>query len=79
MGIPVEFKDGIQGEVPATVLDRLIDLNLIAGFRRQGGWVELSSGRIRCRPPMISLPERRLSMQQIPDPVASLQEKEKHP
>ena len=78
MSIPVEFKDGMQGEVPAPVLDRLIELNLIARFRRQAGWVDLKSDRVRRRPPVISLPERRIVMQQIPDPVANLQNNESY-
>ena len=63
MSIPVEFKDGMQGEVPETVLDRLIELNLIARFKRQSGWTELGRDPIRSRPPVISLPERRSSLQ----------------
>lgn len=59
MGIQVEFKDGMQGEVPETVLDRLIEMNLIARFRRQSGWAEIGRDPIRRRSPVISLPERR--------------------
>ncbi len=65
MGIQVEFKDGMQGEVPATVLDRLIEMNLIAKFRRQTGWAVLGLDPIRKRTPVISLPERRLSMREL--------------
>ena len=65
MGIRVEFKDGMQGEVPATVLDRLIELNLIARFERQSGWAELGRDPIRRRSPVISLPERRATMQAL--------------
>ncbi len=65
MGIQVEFKDGMQGEVPATVLDRLIEMNLIAKFRRQSGWAVLGRDPVRNRAPMISLPERRSSMQEL--------------
>jgi len=63
MGIRVEFKDGMQGEVPETVLDELIELNLIARFERQSGWAVLGRDPVRRRSPVISLPERRTSMQ----------------
>ena len=63
MGIRVEFKDGMQGEVPETVLDKLIELDLIARFERRSGWAELGRDPVRRRPPVISLPERRSSMQ----------------
>lgn len=65
MGIQVEFKDGMQGEVPAVVLDRLIELNLIVRFKRETGWAELGRDPIRRRSPMISLPERRMAMQAL--------------
>ncbi len=65
MGIQVEFKDGMQGEVPATVLDRLIEMNLIAKFKRQSGWAVLGQDPIRKRAPVISLPERRSAMQNL--------------
>lgn len=66
MNILVEFKDGMQGEVPDTVLDRLLELNLIARFKRQNGWAELGCDPLRRnRPPVISLPERRASMQKL--------------
>lgn len=73
MGVIVEFKDGMQGEVPETVLDRLIELNLIARFKRQAGWAELGRDQIRLnRPPVISLPERRSSMQALYDSNSAL-------
>ena len=65
MGIRVEFKDGMQGEVPEVVLSRLIELNLIAKFERNSGWVELGRDPVRQRPPVISLPERRTDMQAL--------------
>ncbi len=65
MGIQVEFRDGMQGEVPEAVLDRLIEMNLIARFRRSSGWAELGRDPVRRRPPAVSLPERRASMQTL--------------
>jgi len=65
MGIRIEFKDGMQGEVPETVLDRLIEMDLIAKFERQSGWAELGRDPIRRRAPVISLPERRSVMQAL--------------
>ena len=65
MGIRVEFKDGMQGEVPEVVLDRLIDMELIAKFERQSGWAELGRDPVRRRAPVISLPERRSDMQAL--------------
>lgn len=65
MGILIEFKDGTQGEVPETVLDRLIEFNLIARFKRQSGWAELGRDPIRRRPPVISLPERRAAIRKL--------------
>lgn len=65
MGIRIEFKDGIQGEVPETVLDRLLEMGLIAKFKRQSGWAELGRDPIRQRAPVISLPERRSDMQAL--------------
>ncbi|PLY01063.1 MAG: hypothetical protein C0623_05820 [Desulfuromonas sp.] len=63
MGVQVEFKDGVRGEVPETVLNRLIDLNLIARFKRQSGWVSLGRDPVRkSRMPVISIPERRSAM-----------------
>lgn len=65
MDILIEFKDGLQGEVPAVVLDRLIELNLISRFKRDSGWVVLGRDPVRRkRPPVISLPERRIAMSQ---------------
>jgi hypothetical protein len=65
MGIRIEFKDGMQGEVPETVLDRLLEMNLIAKFERKSGWAELGRDPIRQRPPVVSLPERRSDMQEL--------------
>jgi hypothetical protein len=72
MGIRVEFKDGIQGEVPEMVLDKLIEMGLISRFERQSGWAKLGRDPIRNRPPVISLPERRASMQSLFDTRARL-------
>jgi len=70
MSILVEFKDGMQGEVPGTVLDRLIEMNLIVRFKRQTGWAELGRDPIRRnKMRVVSLPERRSAMKSWLDNV----------
>lgn len=65
MDILIELRGGIQGEVPAVVLDRLLELNLVSRFKREDGWVVPGRDPVRRkRPPVISLPERRRAMLQ---------------
>jgi len=47
MGILVQYMDKTFGAVSNNDLDTLIDSKKIIGFRRSGGWVDVSIGPLR--------------------------------
>ncbi|PLX74536.1 MAG: hypothetical protein C0615_09290 [Desulfuromonas sp.] len=65
MTILVELNCGLLGEVPAAVLDRLLELDLVAGFKRSSGWAIPGRDPIRKSRAMLCFPERRAAMQEL--------------
>jgi hypothetical protein len=62
MLIPVVFADGRQDMVKPYLLDRLIEENRIASFRRSSGWVVIGRDSMRAnRREVYCIPDRRES------------------